>query len=87
MTPGYWNNEQETFAVIQNGWLRTGDLGRCDAEHYLSVAGRIKDMIISGGENIYSAEVEARLVENLAFLRLLSSASRIQNGVRLFVPF
>ena len=68
VTPGYWNNEQETSAVIQNGWFRTGDLGRCDAEHYLSVAGRIKDMIISGGENIYSAEVEARLVENPSIL-------------------
>ena len=68
VTPGYWNNAQETSAVIQNGWLRTGDLGRCDADHYLSIAGRIKDMIISGGENVYSAEVEARLVENSSIL-------------------
>lgn len=68
VTPGYWRNEQETSAVFQDGWLRTGDLGRCDADHYLSVAGRIKDMIISGGENVYSAEVEARLIENPSIL-------------------
>lgn len=68
VTPGYWKNVQETSAVIQNGWLRTGDLGRCDSERYLSVAGRIKDMIISGGENVYATEVEARLAENPGIL-------------------
>lgn len=60
---GYWMREEDTRAAFEDGWLRTGDLGRVDAEGYLSVVGRCKDMIISGGENIYAAEVEARLAE------------------------
>ena len=64
VTLGYWKNKDETSAAIHNGWLRTGDLGRCDEDGYLTVAGRIKDMIISGGENVYATEVEARLIEN-----------------------
>jgi len=61
---GYWNREAETREVLVDGWLRTGDLGRLDADGYLTVVGRSKDMIISGGENVYAAEVEARLAEN-----------------------
>ncbi len=68
VTLGYWKNQNETAAAIHNGWLRTGDLGRRDAEGYLTVVGRIKDMIISGGENVYAMEVEARLVENPSIL-------------------
>lgn len=59
---GYWGREAETQAAMEGEWLRTGDLGRVDADGYLSVAGRSKDMIISGGENVYAAEVEAQLV-------------------------
>lgn len=58
---GYWGRENETQAAMDGEWLCTGDLGRVDTDGYLSVAGRSKDMIISGGENIYSAEVEAQL--------------------------
>src|SRR5690606_29257995 len=65
---GYWNREQETRNAIRDGWLRTGDLGTLDADGYLTVVGRSKDMIISGGENVYAAEVEARLAENGAIL-------------------
>jgi len=65
---GYWNREQETRNAIRDGWLRTGDLGTLDADGYLTVVGRSKDMIISGGENVYAAEVEARLAENSAIL-------------------
>jgi fatty-acyl-CoA synthase len=65
---GYWQREAETREVIHDGWLRSGDLGKVDADGYLSVAGRRKDMIISGGENIYATEVEARLIENPAIL-------------------
>lgn len=65
---GYWNREEETKSVMRDGWLRTGDLGRMDEDGYLTVAGRSKDMIISGGENVYAAEVEARLVDNPGIL-------------------
>lgn len=60
---GYWNNPELTAQTLVDGWLRTGDVGRLDDEHYLYVMDRLKDMIVSGGENIYSSEVE-RALEN-----------------------
>ncbi len=59
---GYWNRPDETAkAIDKDGWLRTGDLARRDAEGYYTIVGRSKDMIISGGENVYPAEVESVL--------------------------
>jgi long-chain acyl-CoA synthetase len=59
---GYWNRPEETAkTLIGDGWLRTGDAGILDEEGYLYIQDRIKDMIISGGENIYPAEVESAL--------------------------
>jgi fatty-acyl-CoA synthase len=59
---GYWNRPAESARAIDaHGWLRTGDLARRDAEGYYTIVGRSKDMIISGGENIYPAEVESVL--------------------------
>ena len=55
---GYWNKPEATAAAIRNGWFYTGDLGRVDADGHFVIAGRLKDMIISGGVNIYPAEVE-----------------------------
>ena len=56
---GYWNRPEETAAAFTaDGWLRTGDVGYVDAEGYLFIVDRVKDMVISGGENIYCAEVE-----------------------------
>lgn len=54
----YWSNEQATADAIVNGWLHTGDIGRFDAHGYLYIVDRKKDMIISGGENVASREVE-----------------------------
>lgn len=59
---GYWNNEEETRAAFADGWLKTGDLARCDEDGFFTVAGRRKDMFISGGVNVYPAEIEAELV-------------------------
>jgi len=58
---GYWRDEAATEAALCDGWFHTGDLARQDEEGYYYIAGRTKDMIISGGENIYPAEVEAVL--------------------------
>jgi len=55
---GYWRKPQETAQALRNGWLHTGDSGYLNEEGYLYVVDRIKDMIISGGENVYSVEVE-----------------------------
>jgi len=57
----YHNRPEETAAVMQKGWYRTGDMGYLDENHYLFLVDRSKDMIVSGGENIYSAEVESAL--------------------------
>jgi fatty-acyl-CoA synthase len=60
---GYWNAPQATAAVLTDGWFHTGDMGHQDNEGYLYVDGRCKEMIISGGENIYPAEIENLLIE------------------------
>ena len=60
---GYWQAPQATAAVLVDGWFHTGDMGHHDEEGYLYVDGRSKEMIISGGENIYPAEIENLLIE------------------------
>ena len=63
---GYWNNSAATIAALRNGWYHTGDLGYLDEEGFLYLVDRKKDMIISGGENIYSREVEEALATHPA---------------------
>jgi long-chain acyl-CoA synthetase len=63
---GYWERPEDTASTIRSGWLRTGDLGRLDEEGFLYVEDRVKDMILRGGENVYSAEVEAAIYEHPA---------------------
>jgi fatty-acyl-CoA synthase len=58
VTAGYWNNPDATAATFVDGWLHTGDVGSVDADGFVRVLDRLKDMIIRGGENIYSLEVE-----------------------------
>ena len=61
--PGYWRNPEATAQTLKNGWLHTGDLGALDADGYLTLKDRSKDLIISGGSNIYPREVEEVLLE------------------------
>lgn len=65
---GYLNKPQATKEAIENGWFHTGDMARMDEDGFYTIVGRYKDMIISGGENIYAAEVEAVFLEHPAVL-------------------
>lgn len=58
ITPGYWNRPDANASSFVNGWFRSGDIGRRDADGYFYVEDRVKDMYISGGENVYPAEIE-----------------------------
>jgi fatty-acyl-CoA synthase len=58
VTPGYWNKPEATASSFQDGWLKTGDAARTDDEGFIYIVDRWKDMYISGGENVYPAEVE-----------------------------
>ena len=63
---GYWNKPEETAKVLRDGWYHTGDAGYLDEDDYLFVVDRVKDMIITGGENVYSTEVENALQQHPA---------------------
>jgi acyl-CoA synthetase (AMP-forming)/AMP-acid ligase II len=63
---GYWNKPEQTTAALKNGWMHTGDGAYMDEDGFIFIADRLKDMIISGGENIYSAEVENALAQHPA---------------------
>lgn len=63
---GYWNKPRETAEAVRDGWMHTGDAGYMDDDGYLFIVDRIKDMIVSGGENVYSAEVENALAKHPA---------------------
>jgi acyl-CoA synthetase (AMP-forming)/AMP-acid ligase II len=63
---GYWEKPEETAAAVRDGWMHTGDGGYMDERGYVFIVDRIKDMIVSGGENVYSAEVENALAKHPA---------------------
>lgn len=68
---GYWNNPEETAAVLRDGWLFTGDMGYMDEEGFFYIADRKKDVIIAGGYNIYPREVEEALYEHEAIQEIV----------------
>ena len=85
--PGYWNNPEATASTMRGGWLHTGDVGAFDADGYLTLKDRSKDMIISGGSNIYPREVEEVLLKHAA-VREVSVIGRpaSANGARSWSP-
>jgi len=65
VSAGYWNNPEATAASIdRSGWFHTGDMATCDEDGFFSIAGRAKDMFISGGVNVYPAEIENQLLQH-----------------------
>ncbi len=93
---GYADRPQETAQVLRNGWLYTGDLGYLDEEGFLHIVDRRNDLIVSGGENVYAAEVEAVLLEHPAIAdaavvgvpdavwgQIVTAAVRLRSGRRL----
>lgn len=63
---GYWNRPEETATAVRDGWMHTGDVARMDEHGYVFIVDRLKDMIITGGENVFSAEVENALASHPA---------------------
>jgi long-chain acyl-CoA synthetase len=63
---GYWNDPQDTALAFRNGMFRTGDIGYQDSDGYFYILDRLKDMIVTGGENVYSGEVEAVIYKHPA---------------------
>ncbi|MQA88203.1 MAG: AMP-binding protein, partial [Streptosporangiales bacterium] len=63
---GYWNRPEETAEALRGGWMHTGDGGYMDDDGYVYIVDRMKDMVISGGENVYSAEVENAIASHPA---------------------
>jgi len=76
VTPGYWNNKEATQKAIKDGWFHSGDMARADEDGNLYIVDRIKNMYISGGENVYPAEVE----------RVLQSHDGISEAAVIGVP-
>jgi fatty-acyl-CoA synthase len=71
VSPGYWNRPGEREkAFTADGWLRTGDVARRDADGYISIVDRRKDMFITGGENVYPVEIENALIEHPAVMEV-----------------
>ena len=83
---GYWRNVEATEAVLEHGWLHTGDVAFRDEEGYYRIVGRTKDMIISGGENVYPAEIENVLHAASRRARRRSSAFPTSAGARRASP-
>ena len=85
---GYWHNPKETELSFRNELFRTGDIGYQDAEGYFYILDRLKDMIVSGGENVYPGEVEAIIYQHPAVLEMAglrytrSQVGRTRDGVR-----
>jgi len=75
---GYWNRPEDTASALQNGWLHTGDIGMMDANGYVFVLDRMKDLIITGGANVYAREVEELLLthEQIAAVAVIGLSDR-----------
>ncbi|MEZ4919844.1 MAG: long-chain fatty acid--CoA ligase [Saprospiraceae bacterium] len=76
VTPGYWQNPEASASCMQDGWFKSGDMAKADEEGFLYIVDRIKNMYISGGENVYPAEIE----------RVLLSHPAVEEAVVVSIP-
>jgi len=83
---GYWQNAEASAASLKGGWLHTGDVGAFDADGYLTLKDRSKDLIISGGSNIYPREVEEVLLKHSGVREVSVIGRPDANGVRWWWP-
>jgi long-chain acyl-CoA synthetase len=84
---GYWGDPEGTAAVVRDGWLHTGDIGRLDEDGYLQITDRKKDIIvISGGDNISPAKVEAELTREPEIAQAMAYGDKHPHIVALLVP-
>jgi len=81
---GYHNRPDETAAVLRNGWLHTGDIGKVDADGYVWITGRAKEMMIIGGENVFPREIETVLAQHPAVAEV--AVIGVRDEVRGEVP-
>ncbi|MEP7240682.1 MAG: AMP-binding protein [Devosia sp.] len=90
VTPGYWRRPEETALAFADGWYRTGDVARREPSGFYRIVDRLKDMYVSGGENVYPAEVEAALVAHPAIADAavlgVPDARWGESGVAFIVP-
>jgi long-chain acyl-CoA synthetase len=84
---GYWKNEEATRAVLRDGWLHTGDIGKLDEDNYLQITDRKKDIIVfSGGDNVSPARVEGFLTLESEISQAMAYGDKRPNLVALVVP-
>ncbi|WP_330449094.1 hypothetical protein FLP41_19245 [Paracoccus marcusii] len=83
---GYFRNAEGTAQVLRDGWMRTGDLGRIDAQGRLHIVGRCKELIIRGGFNVYPPEVEAALNDHPAVLQTAVIGRAREGATRISWP-
>ena len=81
---GYWRLPEATDSALKGGWMHTGDAGYMDEEGFIYIQDRIKDMIVSGAENIYPAEVERAIFEHLAVADTAVVGIPMSSGAKLF---
>ena len=84
---GYWERPEETAKAVIDGWMHTGDGGYMDEHGFVFVVDRVKDMIISGGENVYSVEVENAIASIPPWRNAPWSAFRTSAGANRFTPW
>ena len=83
---GYWRDPDATATAFAGGWFHTGDIGMRDADGYLFIVDRLKDMIVSGGENIASSEIERVLYEHASVVEAAASGAPTSGGARCRSP-
>jgi long-chain acyl-CoA synthetase len=84
---GYWRDEAATAAAVKNGWLHTGDVGSIDEDGFLTLRDRSKDLIISGGANIYPREIEEVLLQHQGVAKVSVVGQKDQEWGEIVVAF